>query len=472
MAYTVPGKSDPGRMGIVSAAPPSLHGLIYIALDYVPCTTPINISIGLGKLPPIPLHPLDITAPPPSSAPSSGSATCLGLIQASDNLVNTADLVLGVPFLRNVYAVLATSPPNTTFPSSPQNQSSSSPRLGLISLTDPTTALAEFHNVRVLGQPLDGGGSSPRSSPQVTVGKKLSVGITVLIGIVGFFVACGVLFGVRWWVLRRRFRREDAGDGRGAAEDLARDENALRQQKWEEGRKKGLFYEESSTGSDWTRVDARLKQEEEKEKEAEKERLPSLSRSRSRSSAESGVGSDADAGHVAQDTVLPAHVEGHGHTDSEHDPWSTLSSTFPKRSRAMSELEMGATGLYAVPLLDKGVEGTPIPWSAATHERMPSTSTNSATVTFLDDRDMAGIGARGSIASSGWSVGVGRGKMTRGESEASVGSGSGSGSGAGSGSWMGSRRIGEVGDVLELRRRGVGDEEERGAERRGLDMER
>src|SRR5882762_5497317 len=73
--------------------------------DYVPCTTPLNMSITLDGRGEIPLHPLDLTAEPLDS-PTSG--TCVGTIQASDSTFsnptsNVGDMILGVPFLRNTY---------------------------------------------------------------------------------------------------------------------------------------------------------------------------------------------------------------------------------------------------------------------------------------------------------------------------------------------------------------------------------
>lgn len=407
----------------------------------------MNISIGLGQLPPIPLHPLDITALPPSSTPSS---TCLGLIQASNAIGSTADLILGIPFLRNVYTILSfplapnATATNTTplFP-----QPSGLPLLGLISLTDPTTALAEFNNVRVLGQPLDPIAPSPSpQNTQVIVGKKLSVGVTVLIGIVGFFTACGILFGIRWWVLRRRFKREDADGGVRGIEVPEKvedgggdvDEEALRQKKWEEGKRKGLFYAESSTGSDWTRVDPAWMLDDRgavpKQKKEGAEKRMGRSPSRSRSSR----GSDADMGHVAQDApVVPAVDDVDGETDS----WGSSSQFYA--TRKVRETAM-TTSVSTIPL-DEAECSTAShvqehfrssSSAVGTHDRQPSMS--SATVTFRDGLDMAGIGARGSVASSGRRVVKPRVVRPA------------SGSGA-STSWRGSKWSGEVGDVIDMR---------------------
>ena len=247
------------------------------------------------------------------------------------------------------------------------------------------------------------------------------------------------------------------GDSVGGAEELKKvedmhmdvdvemvDEEALRRRKWEEGKKKGLFYAESSTGSDWTRVDpawvledygAATKQKNEEEGVGtEKRKERSLSRSRS------SVGSDVDAGHIAQDGRL-VHTASDG--DGESDSWGALS---PFHTRKTREIATRTTSVSTVPLLDntewppdKAANGRErFQPTSSVHERQPSTS--SATVTFHDDLDMAGIGARGSIASSG--LRVGRARVAR----AASGSG-------GSGSWRGSKWSGEVGELMETRGR-------------------
>ncbi|KIL55672.1 hypothetical protein M378DRAFT_576945 [Amanita muscaria Koide BX008] len=102
---------------------------------------------------------------------------------------------------------------NGSFPD-PNSSSSSTvqiqPRLGLFGLTDPVIALNEFHTVRVLNQPISsaGGNNSPNpsSSSSSSSSKKLSVGLIVLLGLIGFFSLCCALFGLRWFLLKRRFR--------------------------------------------------------------------------------------------------------------------------------------------------------------------------------------------------------------------------------------------------------------------------
>ncbi|KAG6856074.1 hypothetical protein H0H87_007685 [Tephrocybe sp. NHM501043] len=185
---------------------------------YVPCTTPLNLTITLDDRTPISLHPLDLTAEP---ADDNASAFCVGLIQPADSVLTLpssgiGDIVLGVPFLRNTYSVMAYEPPdasgsfNTSSPSS--GAGNIKPRLGIMGITDPTKALDEFNTVRVLNKPIpsSSGGSSSGSSTQndgATVGKHISVGVIVLVALLGFFALCVGLFGIRWWLTRRRFRR-------------------------------------------------------------------------------------------------------------------------------------------------------------------------------------------------------------------------------------------------------------------------
>jgi len=184
---------------------------------YVPCTTPLNMTITLGNRPEIPLHPLDLTAEPPQT---NQAQFCTGLIQADSQLSNPdnspGDIILGVPFLRNVYTVMAYTAPdaNGSFPAVNGSNLTITPRLGLLSLTNPTIALEEFNTVRVLNQPISGGnssggstGESPSSPTDSLGGKKLSVGIVVLIGIMSFFALCCVLFFARWFMFRRKYRK-------------------------------------------------------------------------------------------------------------------------------------------------------------------------------------------------------------------------------------------------------------------------
>ena len=194
-------------------------------IDYVPCTTPLNMSITLNGLPEIPLHPLDVTT---ESISNPSSSSCVGLIQTDGGQLNSftdVDIILGVAFLRNVYTVMAYDVPNASgqFPPNGNGSLVLNPRLGLLNLTNATRALQEFNNVRVLNQPMSSGegDSTPSSGPVAdTRSGKLSVGVDVLLGLVGVIAVCAALFGLRWFLVKRRLARNSR---LGIASDTAND---------------------------------------------------------------------------------------------------------------------------------------------------------------------------------------------------------------------------------------------------------
>lgn len=186
------------------------------------------MTITLDSRREITLHPLDLTAEPPDNP---NAQYCIGVIQANDSAFSNpasdiGDMILGVPFLRNTYTVLAYQAPlanggfpQDTDPSDAAPNSQIHPRLGLLGLTNTTIAMEEFHTVRVLGQPLPSAG---QPSSGVSTGKKMSVGIDVLLGLVGFFGLCVVLFALRWFLTKRKWNRAKAAekslDGKDVAE--------------------------------------------------------------------------------------------------------------------------------------------------------------------------------------------------------------------------------------------------------------
>ncbi|PCH40590.1 acid protease [Wolfiporia cocos MD-104 SS10] len=218
---------------IILAAPAiasSIYGALGISPSsngyyYVSCTLPINMTITLDSRPAIPLHPLDLSYP-------TSDGSCMGMIQNSaiigSDYVELPDLVLGVPFMRNTYTVMAYEPPengvflpNETLAGSGANIN---PVLGLLGLTNITVALEEFHQVRVLNEPLDGGTTTTSEGPQSL--KHLSVGIDILIGCVGFLLLCAAVFGARWLYLRRKWRKSppafaDEEDGKDSLSEVA-----------------------------------------------------------------------------------------------------------------------------------------------------------------------------------------------------------------------------------------------------------
>ncbi|KAF9544169.1 acid protease, partial [Agrocybe pediades] len=220
---------------------------------YVPCNEPLNITITVDDRPPIPLHPLDLTAEPPTD---NKAQFCVGLIQTADAQLSSpassiGDMILGVPFLRNVYTVMAYTIPDPTgsFTGNSGDIDDTNdvpdptirPRLGLMALTDPTTALSEFNTVRVLNQALpptstgsttsgtNGGTNSDANTRTINFGgKKLSVGIIILISLMSFFALCVVVWGARWLYYRKKFKK-GAAKGAGIYDDMSLDQKAAYQ---------------------------------------------------------------------------------------------------------------------------------------------------------------------------------------------------------------------------------------------------
>ncbi|KAJ7445723.1 acid protease [Mycena galericulata] len=117
-----------------SADVQALYDLLGSAAQYssttgyqVRCTYPVLLSVVLGDPPrEYPLHPADI-----AWAEGVDGEWCTGGIQPNDG-VNAGDWLLGDCFLRNVYVVHYTDPP----------------AIGLVNLTDPAAARAEFVSMR------------------------------------------------------------------------------------------------------------------------------------------------------------------------------------------------------------------------------------------------------------------------------------------------------------------------------------
>jgi hypothetical protein len=167
------------------------------------------MTITIEGQPEIPLHPLDVTT---ESISNPSSSTCVGLIQTDGGKLSAftdVDIILGVAFLRNVYTVMAYDVPNASgqFPPNGNGSEDANPRLGLLSLTNVTQALQEFNNVRVLNQPLSSGGNTPSSGRSDAKSGKLSVGVDVLLGLIGVIAGCAALFGLRWFFVKRQLRR-------------------------------------------------------------------------------------------------------------------------------------------------------------------------------------------------------------------------------------------------------------------------
>jgi hypothetical protein len=167
--------------------------------DYVPCKTPITVSITIGQIR-LPLHPIDMSQPP-SNDPSS--TACVGTIQANPSIDQgklPGDIILGVPFLRNVYIVHDVGSEDGT---------SRNPRIGVASLTNATLAATEFQNVRVKNLNPDGSSNGKDGNfLEQPTGDGMKTALKIGISILCFVVVCGVLFVVVSWSMSRRLRRE------------------------------------------------------------------------------------------------------------------------------------------------------------------------------------------------------------------------------------------------------------------------
>ena len=134
----------------------------------------------------------------PSNDPSSIS--CVGAIQANPSVDQgklPGDIILGVPFLRNVYVVHDLGS---------EDGIDRKPRFGVASLTNATLAATEFQNVRVRN--LNPDGSSNGKTPEQPTGDGMKTALKIGIGVLCFVVVCGVLFGMLRCSMRRRLRQE------------------------------------------------------------------------------------------------------------------------------------------------------------------------------------------------------------------------------------------------------------------------
>lgn len=136
----------------------------------------------------------------PSNDPSATS--CVGTIQANPSVDQgklPGDIILGVPFLRNVYVVHDLGSEGST---------NRNPRLGVASLTNATLAATEFQNVRVKNLNPDGSNGITRNSVDQPTGDGMKTALKIGIGVLCFVVGCVVLFVLLWYSRSRRLRQE------------------------------------------------------------------------------------------------------------------------------------------------------------------------------------------------------------------------------------------------------------------------
>jgi len=149
---------------------------------------------------------------------------CIGMIQAADAqltnpLTSIADIVLGVPFMRNVYTVMAYSAPDAQGRFTPPVNRTAAiiPVIGMLPLTDPSVAAQEFTTVRILNQPLPTSrnpntntGTGSNANTVNVVRKGLATGVIVAIAVVSAILVFGLIFLIRFIIDRRRRASEEA----------------------------------------------------------------------------------------------------------------------------------------------------------------------------------------------------------------------------------------------------------------------
>ncbi|KZT57036.1 hypothetical protein CALCODRAFT_496700 [Calocera cornea HHB12733] len=134
---------------------------------FLPCDAVVDVSFILGGMD-YPIHPLDLNMDPrflPANAPlgqRGPNNTCIGSFlpwPAVDTQMPSApvDMILGLPFLRNVYTLVNYG----NFTDTPGAKNTTA-YVQLASLTDRATAMAEFFSVRGGNgtAPMGGSGSS------------------------------------------------------------------------------------------------------------------------------------------------------------------------------------------------------------------------------------------------------------------------------------------------------------------------
>ncbi|KAH9989722.1 acid protease [Russula compacta] len=121
----------------------------------VPCTQNLSLAFILGGVT-VPMHPLDIVSNDLSTPNSNG--LCIGAFQpisTAFSMLGHYDMILGMNALRNFYTVFDYG----NFIEDTSNDRSD-PYVQVLSLTNTTTALADFVKVRLNGQDTTGSSSN------------------------------------------------------------------------------------------------------------------------------------------------------------------------------------------------------------------------------------------------------------------------------------------------------------------------
>ncbi|PWN18833.1 acid protease [Microstroma glucosiphilum] len=196
---------------------------------YVPCDLPLNMTLSLSAGISVPIHPLDASFYQSYSDIGIGkdSDGCIGSFQSALSSESSAgaDIILGTPFLRNVYTVFSCEPALSTNTTAAEGTECANPTVGLRPMTtDLTQAYLDFDAVRVRNEQLGdnaafgvsySGSSSSSSSGGLNTGARIAIGIVVsVVVIIGLFL-------LTLFIARRRHAREGAReDGVGSGDGV------------------------------------------------------------------------------------------------------------------------------------------------------------------------------------------------------------------------------------------------------------
>jgi len=181
-----------------------------------PCEQELNISLSIGGVK-YPVHPLDTSSKDLGFNDAKGNFVCVGTFQpitSAFSLAGQFDVILGMAFLRNTYALLNFG----HFADGASN--SSTPYVQLLSTTDPTQAHQDFVSARLNGTDTTGlpqyalvPASQGQSSPvpfgeRVTHTEQKVIRYLPLIVCISVAAVLGLLgYGIWVYIRRRRARR-------------------------------------------------------------------------------------------------------------------------------------------------------------------------------------------------------------------------------------------------------------------------
>ncbi|KAK0464234.1 aspartic peptidase domain-containing protein [Desarmillaria tabescens] len=173
----------------------------------VPCDQEVNITFKFSSIS-YPIHPLDATMDPSllgltGVVNSEGQSSCIGSFQPisfSTPGAQTYDMILGMSFLRNVYAVFNYG---DFIAEGNDTSNRGDPYVQFLSTTDPTEAHSDFVTVRLNGNDTTGGQTlnGPTSSGSGGLPRAVYFGIAA--GVLGL----GLLLMVCAFFMNRRKKR-------------------------------------------------------------------------------------------------------------------------------------------------------------------------------------------------------------------------------------------------------------------------